>query len=296
MKTSGVKRVLGLLLVLALFSIYLRAALPKPELVVAEQRFLRVSDGGIMPFAEILNDLKAVPLVFIGELHDEPSHHWAQLEVIRGLQKSGKKVAVGVEMFRADEQNQLDRWVNGDITLSHFREVYLDNWSAPWPLYADIFFYTREEKIPIVGLNIPREIVSQVARHGFDSLTEEQLEQLPPLSCDVDDVYKDFIRRALSVPHKEGIDFENFCEAQLVWDTAMAWNLLEFLRENPEHTVVVLAGSGHSWKRAIPEQIRRRSDLGFRVILPEMPRLERTNVILDDTDYLWLDLPLQNQL
>jgi len=295
MTQNKIRRVLGLLMVLAALTVYLRLAFSQSDLKAEDQSLLRVSDGRLMPFAEVMGDITAVPLVFVGELHDEPSHHWAQLEVIRALKEAGRKVAVGMEMFRRDQQNDLDLWTKGEMTLHRFRNLYLETWGAPWPLYADIFHYARSEGIPLLGLNVPREIVTQVARHGFSSLSEDQLKSLPPLSCDVDDVYKEFIRRALGVRHKSGLEFQHFCEAQLVWDTAMAWNLLKFLERNPDHTVVVLAGSGHSWKRAIPEQVRRRSDLAYRVILPEMPSLERDEVRLNDSDFLWLDLPLRKE-
>jgi uncharacterized iron-regulated protein len=87
------------------------------------------------------------------------------------------------------------------------------------------------------------------------------------------------------------MEFSKFCEAQLVWDTAMAWTLLSFLEKNPKATVAVIAGSGHSWKLGIPAQIRSRSTLPFRVILPEIPgRIERENITVDETDYVWLEL------
>ena len=71
----------------------------------------------------------------------------------------------------------------------------------------------------------------------------------------------------------------------------MAWSLLRYLEKNPQATVVVVAGSGHSWKEGIPAQIRSRSELQFRVILPEVPgRIEGGNITVDDTDYVWLGL------
>ncbi len=269
-----------------------RSSLQLPE-VRGEGRILRVADGSLVNLPAIVQDLQSVSLVFVGELHDQASHHWAQLEVIRALWESGKKVAVGIEMFEAENQSHLDRWVRGEIPPEQFRRVYLENWNQPWRLYSDIFLFSRDSGMPIVALNISPSIVRQVARRGFASLTPEQIQDLPPLSCNVDEVYQDFIRRALGVPQKEGLFFQYFCEAQLLWDSAMAWHALAFLRANPDFTLVVLAGSGHSWKRAIPEQIRRQSDLSYRVILPEMPRLERDSVTIGDTDYLWLDLPLE---
>ncbi len=87
-----------------------------------------------------------------------------------------------------------------------------------------------------------------------------------------------------------GLDFIKFCEAQLVWDTAMAWSLLRYLEKNPKATVVVVAGSGHSWKLGIPAQIQSRSTVPFRVILPEVPgRVEKAHIGLNEADYVWLE-------
>jgi uncharacterized iron-regulated protein len=111
------------------------------------------------------------------------------------------------------------------------------------------------------------------------------------VSCRVDREYLAFIRRSLGMHGHGGLDFTNFCEAQLVWDTAMAWSLLGFLEKNPDFTVVVIAGSGHSWKRGIPAQVRSRSTAPFRVILPEIPgRVDRGSISLDEADYVWLGL------
>ncbi len=282
----------ALLGMLSLCAFTSRSSLQLPE-AQREGRILRVADGSLVNLPAIVEDLKSVSVVLVGELHDQASHHWAQLEVIRALADSGEKVAVGIEMFRAENQSHLDRWVRGEIPPDRFSRLYFENWNQPWRLYRDIFLFSRDAGMPIVGLNISPSIVRQVARQGFASLTPEQMQDLPPLSCNVDEVYQDFIRRALGAPEKHGLVFQYFCEAQLLWDSAMAWHALAFLKDNPEFTLVVLAGSGHSWKRAIPEQIRRQSDLTYRVILPEMPRLERDTVTTGDADYLWLDLPLE---
>ena len=71
----------------------------------------------------------------------------------------------------------------------------------------------------------------------------------------------------------------------------MAFRTVRYLEENPGETMVVLAGSGHSWKRGIPEQLSRQSDLPFASVLPEVEDdLDRESVTAGDTDYLWLDI------
>jgi uncharacterized iron-regulated protein len=188
----------------------------------------------------------------------------------------------------------LDHWVRGALTLEEFLPVYYGNWNFPWEYYRDIFLYAREHGIPLVGLNVPEETVRQVARRGFASLTPAQVGELPPIQCDVDPTYEDFIRRAMGLHAPRDRAFLNFCEAQLVWDTAMAVHLVRFLAANPEHTVVVVAGSGHAWRRGIPEQVRRLRDVAARVILPQIPRrLERASLGPDDADYLWEGLDLE---
>ena len=254
-------------------------------------RILRVSDGQIVSLPDIVKDLKESQLVFVGEVHTSKSHHKAQLETIRALKEANATVAIGFEMFRRDSQPDLDRWVTGELSEKEFEKIYYMNWNYPWPLYEDIFLYAREHKIPMVGLNVPPEVTRQVAREGFESLTPKQRGDLPMVTCRVDPEYMAFVRRSLGMHGHGGMEFTKFCEAQLVWDTAMAWTLLRFLEKNPKATVAVIAGSGHSWKLGIPAQIRSRSTLPFRVILPEIPgRSERGNISLAEADYVWLGL------
>ena len=231
-------------------------------------------------------DLKQVRAVFIGEMHDQQAHHDAQLQLIRELHRSGAGISIGLEMFRQDGQAELDRWIDGEIEEAEFVTVFNRHWQD-WPLYREIFVYAREEKIPLIGLNITRDIVNQVARAGFASLSDRQREKLPFATCDVSPEYRKFIRRALGGHAGEVNDFNNFCEAQLVWDMHMAKVLQDYLVENPEQTVVVLAGSGHSWKHGIPEQLARRGDYSYRVLLPEVPgHIDFRVIDAEDADYL----------
>jgi uncharacterized iron-regulated protein len=257
----------------------------------APDKILRVSDGAVLSLPEIVDDLSASRLVFVGEVHPVESHHRAQLKVIRALHKSTSSLAIGLEMFRRDSQPTLDRWVRGDLSQKEFQQVYSKNWNYPWSLYQDIFLYAREHMIPMIGLNVPAEITRQVAREGFASLSPEQKRDVPMVTCEIDSEYMDFIRKALDMHGHGGLDFVKFCEAQLVWDTVMAWELLDYLERKPQSTVVVIAGRGHSWQRGIPAQIRRRSKVGLRVILPEIPgRVGRGMMSEDEADYVWLGL------
>jgi uncharacterized iron-regulated protein len=249
---------------------------------------LRVAGGSDVGFAELIEELKGVRLIFIGEMHDREGHHRAQLQVIRALREAGVPVVVGLEMIRRESQGTLDLWVAGKMREKGFLKVYQQNWSM-WPLYRDIFQYAQQEKIPLLGLNLSREITRQVARNGFASLSPRQMGELPGVRCDVDARYQELIRRSLGGHAHNGTQFLHFCEAQLLWDSVMAQTLLDYLDRHPDATVVVLAGSGHAWKHGIPEQIRRHREVEMRVLLPEVAgRVEPDNITRDQADFLLL--------
>lgn len=230
---------------------------------------LDTEDMRVVPFEKLLLNVRTSNLVFVGEIHDSKEHHENQLKIIRGLEDSGTRIALGLEMFMADQQDVLDRWVNGEMPVDEFQNAYYERWTLPWDLYADIFLYAREKHIPMVGLNVPEEITKKVSENGFSSLTREDLKKLPiGISCDVDKKYMDYIQKAYRAHGRSGKGFVNFCEAQLIWDKVMAWHLVDYLKKDPGTTVIVLAGTVHAWKKGIPEQIKKQSTLSYKVILP----------------------------
>ena len=261
------------------------------ESYAVDKKIFRTSDRRTISFGQMVADIKKTNFILIGELHDNESHHLFELDAIKALRASKIPIAVGFEMFTAESQKDLDRWVAGIFPLHDFIRFYYENWNFPWPFYEDILLYVRDNKIPAVGLNVPVEIAAKVANSGFSSLTRKERERLPrEVTCAVDEQYMKFIRRAYAIHGHIGKQFVYFCEAQLLWDQVMARNLLEFLKKNPDRTVIVLTGTGHAWKRGIPEQIRNLSQkTRFKVILPEISdHTEPKNISTDDADYIFL--------
>lgn len=255
------------------------------------EKILRVKDRKKISFNQMIKEIKDKKIILIGELHNNYKHHTYQLQIIKALHERGIQIAVGLEMFRATNQKELDRWVSGNVTLKEFLPLYYDNWSFPWPLYKDIFLFSGNKKIPLIGLNVPSEITTKVAQRGFSSLTKQELAQLPPgIRCHVDPTYMESIKKAYSI-HDTGKNFINFCEAQLTWDNVMALHTLEYLKSHPRYTVLLLTGMSHAWKRAIPEQIKRlNSGYSVSVILPEVPdETPRDKISFDEADYLILN-------
>lgn len=239
--------------------------------------------------SKALPALSSADLLIVGESHGNSRHHAAQLSIVKALHASGMSVAVGLEMFQQREQDVLDNWVAGAIPESEMVQAFTQNWGIQWPAYRDIFIYCRDHGVPMVGLNVPREITRKVARQGFVSLAREELGLLPPIVCRIDPDYEAFLRRFVGSDGHAGA-FERFCEAQLVWDAAFAVHALDYLKNQPRHTMIVLTGSVHAWKPAMPFQIQRLApQIQYISILPDIPaHMDRLDITANDADYLIL--------
>ncbi|MFW6244206.1 MAG: ChaN family lipoprotein [Desulfovibrionales bacterium] len=277
MKKSSLLALPAAALLLATFTFCSEAALRLFDVAARQETTL----------SQALPELQTLRILHVGELHDRPGHHRAQLEIIRALHDSATPVLVGLEMFEQRNQDALDAWVSRSLSEEEFLPHFRSNWGESWPLYRDIFDYCRSQGIPMVGLNVPRAIVSQVAREGFESLTEEQVGQLPPVSCNVAPEYMELLRSSYG-HHGSDQSFVNFCEAQVVWDTAMAYYALERLEKHPRAVMVVLAGAIHAWRPGIPTRVQIQAPgTPQRVILPETREIDRDSVSLQDCDYLF---------
>jgi uncharacterized iron-regulated protein len=253
-------------------------------------RLWDVSEQVEIRLSEAAGDFPRGGMVFVGEQHGVKAHHEGQVAVIKSAREAGLDVAVGLEMIQRLDQESLDRFVAGKIGISAMRDVFLRSWSN-FEVYRPIFEYCRRKRIPMLGLNVPREITRKVARSGFESLTAEEIGMLPPIVCEVDPAYERFLRRVLGGHDHGSGAFEQFCEAQLVWDAAMAVHALAYMEGQPGSTVIILCGMIHAWKPAIPAQVEKQSPGTPQVVIqPLVPgRFDRSTARPEDADYLLLN-------
>jgi uncharacterized iron-regulated protein len=243
-----------------------------------------------LSMSHALEDLKKNKIVLVGELHANRQHHRDQLAVIRALKETGLRVAIGLEMFRHESQPALDQWISGEIDEQQLEKIYYDNWNFPWSTYRKIFEYARNHRIPMIGLNVPWEISRQVSRSGFKSLSPQQKGKITGVSCTVDQQYMNYIRKAFGSHNHGQLNFTYFCEAQMLWDSAMAVYSLAYLEKHPDTIMVILTGIGHAQKGAVPRQIRERSNFSSVVILPEIPgKIDPKTISNKEADYIMMD-------
>lgn len=255
----------------------------------------RVGDQKAVSMQQLTAQAASADLVLVGEVHDNPATHDLQLSVVQSLSAKKLPMAIGLEVMQADSQQQLDEWVAGKLSEEQFRTVFARNWSYDWALYRDIFIFARDNKIPMIGLNVPKEVVIKVSRKGYKALSDEEKKTLPPgTNCDLDNPHTEFLKRSFQGLFKNvagGRVFEFFCEAQTVRNSGMAMNVAQYAQKHPKTKIVVLAGIWHAVKNAIPEQLQRSgSKMTSMVIMPEIPEFSGGRATLDVVDYL-VELP-----
>lgn len=237
--------------------------LKRPVLGIEVSRAFRLED--------IIDRLSDKRIIYIGEQHDRYEHHLIQREIIKALKERGYEIAVGMEMFIHKNQKALDDYIAGNIDEKEFlrRSQYFKTWGFDYVLYRDILRFAQENKIPVIGLNIPRDIVNKVARSGIESLTEEEKKELPSEMDMGDEEYKKRLKEVFE-SHKgsEERDFERFYQSQIIWDEIMAQRIDEYLKENPSKRMIVLVGGGHlTYSSGIPKRAFRRNGLPYTIIL-----------------------------
>jgi uncharacterized iron-regulated protein len=259
----------ALLLIAALAS----AACASPRVLDAPvEGVFDARTGKVISFEDMIDELAGVPMVYVGESHDNPAHHEIQRRVIEGIAALNPRVMVGMEMLQRPWQPVLDRWSAGELDERTFlREAqWYDQWSD-WYLYAPILRLAKERRLRVVGLNIDRSIVSAIGKQGLAGIDDGLRVQIP---ADIDLTVKTHekrIREALQAMPGHGDDrFRRTSEAQCTWDEAMAESAVDALAAAPEGSaIVVLAGSMHvAHFEAIPERARRRNGLRYLAVLP----------------------------
>ena len=121
-------------------------------------------------------------VLLFGEMHDNPIVHWLEFEITQDLAKV-KKLVLGAEMVEADNQNQLNAYLDGSINLKK-----LDSTSRLWMNhktdYQPLIDFAKETHLKFIATNIPRRYASLVYKEGFevlDSLSPREKEWIAPL-------------------------------------------------------------------------------------------------------------------
>lgn len=268
-----------------------------PKTVLIEDMDKRFAAGTIVSARQhtpvaleaLFNDLTSVRVVYVGEIHTNKMHHQHQLEIIKGLFKKNLRLVVGMEMFDHTYQPVLDLWSAGELDEKAFLEKthWAVNWRYNFGLYRPIFEFVRDNKIPVVALNIPNHIPPKVRVGGLDNLQPEDKAHLPAKIALNDTAHRAYIQKIYKqhLHHQFGGkgNFEYFYMAQSLWEDTMA----EAIAQNiGDRTMVVLVGNGHIIRKfGVPNRAYGRKKLPFRTIYQTAVG---GKIDLSAADYIWV--------
>ncbi len=228
--------------------------------------------GEPVPQDVMVDDLSAVRIVYLGEIHTIARHHGLQAEILRGLSDRELKLAVGMEMFSRESQPILDRWQTGNQSVADLiMELGREHWTNLQD-YEKVLTLARERHVPIVGLNARDTLVRKVAHAGLDGLTESEKREIPEGVEKINPLQDRLLRLRLRV-HKafEKASLDRIVLAQALRDETMAETVSGFLdsSEGKNRLMLVIAGSGHvNYGFGIPERVQRRNPLPHRIVMP----------------------------
>jgi len=219
----------------------------------------------------ILPQLEKHKAVLVGESHTSYADHLNQLAIIKGLHKEWGKMAIGLEMIQKPFQASLDDYISGQISeLEMLRGTqWYDRWRYDFRLYRPIFTYAKQHKIPLIALNVPKEITKRITKVGIDGLNKKERAQLPKTLDKSNSAYAKRLKDVFGKhSHTSSKQFDYFLEAQLAWDEGMAQTAANFLQNHLDYRMVILAGGGHVINReGIPDRLERRIQSKPAVVL-----------------------------
>ncbi len=260
-------------------------------------RWLDPATKQVLDAPAVFAGLAEKDVVLLGESHTERDHHLWQSQTIAGLKALRSNLVLGFEMFPRSVQPALDAWSAGEVSREEFLKQ--SRWSEVWgynsELYMPMFEQARVNRSRMIALNVDRGLISQVGRDGWDAVAEQEREGLTdpaPASA----TYRESLARVFLAKTRHGAvtgaggaasaaganegepdmekilsseRFENFVQAQIIWDRAMAEGLAAAAKADPSALVVGVMGRGHvEFGYGVPHQL---ADLGIENVAILIP-------------------------
>ncbi|RAK65806.1 ChaN family lipoprotein [Hymenobacter edaphi] len=210
---------------------------------------LFTAEGKPVSFGKMAKALAAAEVVLFGEQHNDPIAHWLELQLARELaERKAGQLVLGLEMFERDVQPLVEQYNVGELDAKTFEEQ-----SRPWPNYKTdyqpLLELARQQKLRVVGTNVPRRYAQQVAKGSLtalDALPTAEKAWLAPLPIKVDYALLGYQGMAKmfggDAAHAAGV--QNIIQAQALKDATMA----HFIRQSrqPGQLLLHVNGAYHS--------------------------------------------------
>ncbi|MHC4779181.1 MAG: ChaN family lipoprotein, partial [Planctomycetota bacterium] len=212
----------------------------------------RFADDKRITFRELIEDLSAFDVVFVGEYHNDWATHHAEYGILAGLsQVRGGMIAASMEMFERDVQKILDDFLAGRISETEFLKT-----SRPWGNYRvgyrEVVEFAKAKGYPVLAANVPRRLASKLAREGEDAMealsAEERKWVARETSAPPGTYKKKFLRTMGAMGGRSNPMVERIYRSQCLKDDTMAESIVDHLSKpgKGKSLVIHYNGSFHS--------------------------------------------------
>jgi uncharacterized iron-regulated protein len=235
--------------------------------------------GEAVEFDALVQDLAQADVVLVGEHHTSLAGHqfqWRLFEALTAGGAGGRPIILGMEFFESSDDPVLARYIAGEIGLDEMLDQtqwYGAGTNYNFEYYRPLAETALKHRLPIRGINVPRELVRAVSRGNLDSLSPQDRELVGELGP------PDERHRFLVNQMMDGLGaampqvFDGMYKGQTAWDSAMARSILRARGDASPGTgplVVVIVGSGHvAHGLGIPARLLQADpSLRVRVLAP----------------------------
>ncbi|MFN4365457.1 ChaN family lipoprotein [Chryseobacterium hispalense] len=197
---------------------------------------------------KLVKELADYDVVFFGENHNNSINHWLQLKVTEALyEKKSGRIILGAEMFERDNQEQLNKYLNGTFDAKILKDSarLWNNFSTDYQPLVD---FAKAKKLPFIATNVPRRYASQTSKEGLESLNrlpekdKRYIAELP-IKVTLDTPGYTEMKKMMG-DHAEEMKVMNFISAQAIKDATMAESILKSFQAGK--TFIHYNGNYHS--------------------------------------------------
>lgn len=262
-----------------------------------------------VPFHDMVERMARTQVAMVGEEHYQPAIQAVVLYLLEQLAtRRPGQLALAMEFLERDMQPDVDAYLAGTIDEATFlRRIRASEQFIS--LYFPLLDYARQQRLPVLAINTPRRIATQVAREGLqatlDSLRVEERAYVAATFSAISSDYRTYFLDAVTQAHPpaNAQEAERFVEASFMKDDTMAEGLAAFLEKRPDYTVLTLTGRFHTdYGKAIPRLLQQRRPGVTMVRFTTITVESNTQVSLQSlaeealADYLWFAPPSGDKL
>lgn len=208
--------------------------------------------------AQESKDFQAAKVILLGEVHDNPSHHQIQNDVLQTLADEGRLTSVIFEQIDWTYQGILDQ-----LTTNNFERLpkQLDWKESGWPdfdYYRPLLKTAHKAKAKIIAGGLPKNRLEMLSKAGYEvAFNAAELERLK-LRTPLDGVGHELLTKEIYEGHCKMIPedaVEKMIPLQRARDAAMVKGYLK--EADTSGVTVFILGNGHARKEfGVPTLLR----------------------------------------